>query len=45
MPRSGGAVGAALITLSDAPHPTCTRDGANLRLELPITLYVAVLGG
>jgi DnaJ-class molecular chaperone len=45
MPGSGGAVGDALITVSVAPHPTFTRDGANLRLELPITLYEAVLGG
>ena len=27
-----------------APHPLFTRDGNNLRLELPVTLYEAVLG-
>jgi DnaJ-class molecular chaperone len=40
-----GAVGDALITVTIAPHPLFTRDGANLKLELPITLYEAVLGG
>ena len=39
-----GAVGDALITVTIAPHPLFTRDGANLRLELPVTLYEAVLG-
>jgi len=45
MPGPGGAVGDALITVSIAPHPTFAREGNNLRLELPITLYEAVLGG
>jgi DnaJ-class molecular chaperone len=40
-----GAVGDALIKISIAPHPLFERDGDNLRLELPITLYEAVLGG
>jgi DnaJ-class molecular chaperone len=39
-----GAVGDALITVTIAPHPLFTRDGNNLRLELPVTLYEAVLG-
>ena len=39
-----GAVGDALITVTVAPHPLFTRDGNNLRLELPVTLYEAVLG-
>jgi DnaJ-class molecular chaperone len=39
-----GAVGDALITVTIAPHPLFTRDGKNLRLELPVTLYEAVLG-
>ena len=34
-----------LITVSVAPHPLFTREGTDLRLELPITLYEAVLGG
>ncbi|HVX91760.1 MAG TPA: J domain-containing protein [Xanthobacteraceae bacterium] len=40
-----GAVGDALITVNVAPHPLFTRDGADLRLDLPIALYEAVLGG
>ena len=39
-----GAVGDALITVTIASHPLFTRDGANLKLELPVTLYEAVLG-
>lgn len=40
-----GGVGDALITVSVAPHPVFERDGANLRMQLPVTLYEAVLGG
>ena len=40
-----GAVGDALITVSIAPHPLFQVDGADLRLDLPVTLYEAVLGG
>ena len=43
-PRRGPA-GDALITVNVAPHPLFKPDGADLRLELPITLYEAVLGG
>src|SRR6266545_3287311 len=39
-----GATGDVLITVSIVPHPLFTRDGANLRLDLPVTLYEAVLG-
>jgi DnaJ-class molecular chaperone len=39
-----GAVGDALITVTIAPHPMFERDGTNLRANLPITLYEAVLG-
>ena len=42
---SGGRVGDLLIAVSVAPHPVFTREGADLRLDLPITLYEAVLGG
>src|SRR6185312_3325289 len=45
MPGPGGSAGDALITVTIAPHQLFERDGANLRLELPITLYEAVLGG
>jgi DnaJ-class molecular chaperone len=43
LPGHGGA-GDVLITVSIAEHPTFAREGANLRLELPVTLYEAVLG-
>ena len=44
LPSPDGRVGDALITVSIAPHPQFVRDGANLRVEVPITLYEAVLG-
>ena len=40
----GGAAGDALITLNIAPHPHFKPEGANLRVDVPITLYEAVLG-
>jgi DnaJ-class molecular chaperone len=40
-----GKAGDALITVNVAPHPLFTPDGADLRLDLPITLYEAALGG
>ena len=42
---NGGPAGDALITVNIAPHPYFKPDGANLRVEVPITLYEAVLGG
>src|SRR6185436_20267808 len=45
LPGPGGPAGDALITVTIAEHPLFKRDGANLRLELPVTLYEAVLGG
>jgi DnaJ-class molecular chaperone len=44
LPGSGGRAGDLLITVSIAPHPLFQVDGADLRLELPVTLYEAVLG-
>jgi len=44
-PSATGKAGDALITVNVAPHPLFTRDGADLRLDLPITLYEAALGG
>jgi len=41
----GGPAGDAIITVHIAKHPYFEREGANIRLELPITLYEAVLGG
>jgi DnaJ-class molecular chaperone len=40
----GAQAGDALITVNIAPHPIFKPEGANLRVELPITLYEAVLG-
>jgi DnaJ-class molecular chaperone len=45
LPGPGGSAGDALITVTIAEHPLFKRDGANLRLELPVALYEAVLGG
>jgi DnaJ-class molecular chaperone len=42
---SRGRAGDLLITVSIAPHPLFKREGADLRIELPIALYEAVLGG
>jgi len=36
--------GDVLITVSIASHPTFTLDGADIRVDMPITLYEAVLG-
>jgi len=36
--------GDVLITVSVARHPLFERDGSDLRLDLPVTLYEAVLG-
>jgi DnaJ-class molecular chaperone len=44
-PGAGGSAGDALITVNVAPHPVFKPDGTDLRLDLPITLYEAVLGG
>jgi DnaJ-class molecular chaperone len=39
-----GRLGDALITITVAPHPIFQREGKDLRVELPIALYEAVLG-
>src|SRR5437660_2018348 len=41
----GHRAGDLLITVSIAPHPFFKVDGSDLRVDLPITLYEAVLGG
>jgi DnaJ-class molecular chaperone len=41
----GHRPGDLLITVTVAPHPFFKIDGADLRADLPITLYEAVLGG
>jgi DnaJ-class molecular chaperone len=40
-----GKAGDLLISVSVAPHPVFERDGNDLRMNLPVTLYEAVLGG
>ena len=42
---NGGPAGDMMIGISVAPHPYFTRDGRDLRMDLPITLKEAVLGG
>lgn len=41
----GHPPGDLLITINIAPHPFFKVEGSDLRLDLPITLYEAVLGG
>jgi DnaJ-class molecular chaperone len=41
----GHRPGDVLISVSIAPHPFFKVDGSDLRVDLPITLYEAVLGG
>ena len=41
----GGPAGDALIQIAVASDPVFSRDGLNISLTLPITLYEAALGG
>ncbi|HEY1301875.1 MAG TPA: J domain-containing protein [Stellaceae bacterium] len=41
----GGPAGDALIEVHVAPHPLFRRDGDAIRIELPVSLAEAVLGG
>lgn len=41
----GGPPGDAIVTVKFERHKQFRRDGADLRVDLPITLYEAVLGG
>ncbi|HEX3755913.1 MAG TPA: J domain-containing protein [Rhizomicrobium sp.] len=43
--RNGGPNGDILLAVSVAPHPSMTRDGSDLKLDLPVTLKEAVMGG
>ena len=40
-----GGAGDAIVTVSIAPHPFYRRDGRDVRMDLPVTLREAVLGG
>ena len=42
---AGGPAGDIMIQVSVAPHPFMSRDGNDLKMDLPITLKEAVLGG
>jgi DnaJ-class molecular chaperone len=41
----GGPAGDAIVTVKFERHKLFRRDGADLRIDLPVTLYEAVLGG
>lgn len=43
--RNGGPNGDVLLQVSVAPHPFISRDGNDLRMDLPVTLKEAVAGG
>ncbi|MGH6870362.1 MAG: DnaJ C-terminal domain-containing protein [Rhizomicrobium sp.] len=42
---NGGPGGDVLLNIAVAPHPFYTRDGNDIRMDLPVTLKEAVLGG
>jgi DnaJ-class molecular chaperone len=43
--RGGAPNGDVLLQVGVAPHPFIVRDGAHLRMDLPVTLKEAVAGG
>ncbi|HWD27677.1 MAG TPA: DnaJ C-terminal domain-containing protein [Rhizomicrobium sp.] len=43
--RNGGPPGDILIDIKVAPHPGMTREGNDIRMDLPVSLKEAVLGG
>jgi DnaJ-class molecular chaperone len=43
--RNGGPAGDILIQVAIAPHPSMTREGNDIRMDLPVTLKEAVQGG
>lgn len=45
MPGRGGEAGDALIELKVQPHPVYRREGADLHMDLPVSVPDAVLGG
>jgi DnaJ-class molecular chaperone len=42
---NGGPAGDILLSVAVAPHPYLVREGNDLKLDLPVTLKEAVLGG
>lgn len=43
--QAGGQAGDLYLTVDVRPHAVYQREGDNLRMELPVDLYTAVLGG
>jgi len=43
--RNGGPPGDVMLSVSVAPHPLFAREGDNLKMDLPVTLQEALLGG
>jgi len=43
--HGGGPNGDILLTVSVAAHPFMTRDGNDIRMDLPVTLKEAIIGG
>ncbi|SMB84074.1 heat shock protein DnaJ domain protein [Hymenobacter roseosalivarius DSM 11622] len=43
--RNGGPAGSLYITFRIAPDPRYTRTGADLTLDVPVSIYTALLGG
>ncbi len=43
--QRNGPTGDVIVTVRYAPHPVFKVEGRDLRLDLPVTLYEAVLGG
>lgn len=41
----GGAAGDLYLVVNVLPHATFERDGGNLKVDVPVDLYTAVLGG
>ncbi len=41
----GGPAGDLYLVVDVLPHPTFERDGDNLKVDVPVDLYTAVLGG
>jgi molecular chaperone DnaJ len=41
---NGGEAGDLILTVNVKPHPVFTRDGDNLRMELPVSFDEAALG-
>lgn len=43
--RNGGPAGSLYITLRITPDPRYTRQGADLTMDVPVSIYTALLGG